>query len=532
MVCAVTFTDPHRLWWLVVLPLLYWLALPPRPRQSAWTPHLAQWREAQRTLRRRPPRLSGLRFLLLAIAATAAVVAHAGPMSVAREGATRLVVVCDTSTSMAAQQANGATAFASATAALREGLASVPPHTDVTLLRCGGALHRRHGASARALHDLGGPAGALAADLAALAEAIASEPRTAVWTVTDGQGQSRLPAVGALSCVPARGPNAAVLAVRATDGWPLPGLSLAVDVVAFAEAPCTVEVTVVGAVTATPAQRVDLVAGTTATLPFALERAPLGGPLEVRVTLPGDVLPADDRWVAVLPPLPAPRIAVLADAEAGPFAHVAAQALAAEVAGTVVDATAGAAVGLLLVDGGVAAIAPGKVRALCFGSRLDPTAAIEPWLEPRIADWDRTGPLTTGLDLSDLQVQTAFPATLPPGEAFLWAADAAGGRVPLAVVCGGDETASVHFAFRLQDSNLPLLPAFPQLLRRAFVRAHGTAARLEVTSPPAAQGEQDLRAGVTAVDRPLPQFAAQPRSMAGWCLLVGLLALAVRAFVR
>jgi hypothetical protein len=40
---------------------------------------------------------------------------------------------------------------------------------------------------------------------------------------------------------------------------------------------------------------------------------------------------------------------------------------------------------------------------------------------------------------------------------------------PLAVVRRHEGGASVHFAFALGESNLGLLPAFPSLLRRAFL---------------------------------------------------------------
>ncbi len=531
MVCALTFLQPQHLWWLLLLPVLYWLALPPRPRRQLWTAHLPQWQQAHAALRRRPPRLSGVRLLLLALAAATAALAHARPVWRGEPGPDRLVVLLDASASMAAHGADGRAAFAAASGTLREHLAALPPQVEVTVLRCGGPHLRRQGASARALHDIGRPEGALDVDLAALAAAIAA-PDTVVWTLTDGQAQAALPTLGALSVFPARGPNAAVLAVRSVDRWPLPGLSLAVDVVWCAAAPATGELRVSGAVQPVPGQRVDLAPGVATTLQFELERTAAGGALEVLLAVPGDALPDDDVWRALLPPLPAPRIAVLADAEAGPFVHIAAQALAAEVAGTVMAADTGAEVGLLLVDGGTAAIAPGRVRALCFGCRLDPTVDVVPWLAPRVADWDRQSPLTAGLDLSELRLTAAFRGVLPAGEAFLWADDGAGARTPLAVVVDGGDTASVHFAFRLQDSNLPLLAAFPQLLRRAFVRCHGSAAALAVTTPAPAAGEQDLRTAATGADRPLPPFAAPDRDLAALCLLAGLLALALRAVAR
>jgi hypothetical protein len=526
--------QPQNLLWLLLLPVLLWLALPPRPRQTLWTPHLAQWHQAHAALKRRPPRLSGPRFLLLAIACAAAVLAHAAPVWSGREGPDRLVVLLDGSASMGANAGDGATAFGAAQARLRERFAELPEHVAVTVLRCGGPRLRRHGASARCLQDLGEPEGPLDVDLAAIARAAAADD-TVVWTLTDGQGPGPLPAVGALSLFPASGPNAAVLAVRATDRWPLPQMRLEVDVGCFAPGAATVSVRVAGAVAQVPATPLRVSPGATATVAFELQRDARGGALEVSIEMPGDALRGDDRWLAALPPLPAPSIAVLASDEVFPFARVAAEALAAEVGGEVVAAGPGVQAGLLLADGGAVPVAPGRVRAVCFGSRYETAAEPEPWLEPQVLDWDRIGPLAAGLDLAELSVQAAFRGTLPPGQPFLWADDGKGGREPLAVIVDGGETASIHFAFRLQDSNLPLLPAFPQLLRRAFVRSYGEAARLQVSSPAPAPGEQDLRPASgrpEGRDRPLPPFSTPDRDLGAMCLLLGLLALALRAFVR
>ncbi|HEX6810918.1 MAG TPA: VWA domain-containing protein [Planctomycetota bacterium] len=529
VVLAMSLTHAAHLWWLLLLPLLYWLALPPRPRQQAWTAHLVQWQLAQRALRQKPPRLSGLRFLLLALACAAAVMAHAGPVWLGTPGPTRLVVLLDASASMAARDGDRS-AFDAATAAVRQQVAALPEHVEVTVLRCGGDLVRRHGPSARALHDVGRPSGALAVDLEQLAAA-ATRADTVVWTLTDGQGQTRLPSKGALTCVGRPGPNAAIVAVRTVDRWPLPGFGVALDVVSCTGGARTGEVRVTGAVHDEPPLSIELEPRTVQTVSLDLERLAKGGPLEVRLHVAGDVLPDDDVWQVELPPLPAPRIAVLADAEAGPYAKVAAETLAQEVEGKVVKAAAGAEVGLLLVDGGAMALVPGRTRAICFGSQFDQRAPV-PWLEPQFADWDRGGALTAGLDLSELRVHCAFRETLPQGQPFLWAEEPGQGRVPLAVVAGDENLASVHFGFRLQDSNLPLLPAFPQLLRRAFVRSYGAAAKLQVRSPAVAAGEQDLEARVAGADRPLPPFGTPDREMGAWSLLLGLVALALRGFLR
>lgn len=527
---------PERLWWLLLLPVLFWLAMPPRPRTVVWTAHLPQWVLAQQTLRRRPPRLRGLRFLLLALACVAAVLAHAGLGLRGTPGPQRLVVLLDASASMAGQGA-----FAAAQAKLREQFATLPESVDLTVLRCGGPLVRRYGASARTLQDLGPAGGAATADLAALAARVAG-PDTVVWTLTDGQGLAPLPTVGALSLVSTAAPNGAVLAVRATDHWPLPQIELEVVVLACTTTAVTGELSLSGAVEpvqgSPPLGRqllettVELLPGVAMTLQRTVVRTKAGGLLTVRLAVPGDGLPGDDAWQLELPPLPAPRIAVLSEAEGGPFAAVAAEALAKEVGGEVVPAAQGQEVGLLLVDGGQAPITPGQVRALCFGSRWAGAAEPTPWLQPVVADWDRTGPLGAGLDLSGLRIACAFRETLPPGEPFLWALEAGGEKVPLAVVAGGPELASVHFAFRLQDSNLPLLPAFPQLLRRAFVRTYGAGAALKslTDAPPA--GEQDLLARAVGTERPIPPLGTDDQSLGPWLLLAGLLCLSLRAFVR
>ena len=524
-----TFLAPAHAFWLLVLPVLYWLSLPSRPRTQTWTPHLAQWQLALSALRWRPPRLARWRFLLLALAAIAAVLAFAQPVLVATSGPTRLVVVLDASASMAAVDAAGISAWSRAKALLQRTFANVPPHVDVTLLRAGGPMVRRHGASARALQDLGEPSGELAIDLSALATAIENDAQTAVWTLSDGQGSASLPTAGGLTVLDGSGSNGAVLAARLQDRWPLPGFSLVVEVVAFADSQITGELRIEGAASDTRA--VELPHGVVRNETFELTRAAAGGPLRVELVVAGDHLAADNTWSVWLPPLPAPRIAVLVDGEAGPFADAAANALAKEVHGTVVAAAAGSEASLLLVDGGQAALGAGRVRALTFGAALAGGVAPTLWRSPTVADWDRLSPLTMGLDLSELRIQQAWRSLLPSGEAFLWADDGAG-REPLAVVVGAGDVASVHFAFRLQDSNLPLLPAFPQLLRRAFVRSYGAGAAPVVQSRPVAAGEQNLLAAARASDRALPTFGGEARDLSPWFLVVGLCALALRAFVR
>lgn len=521
---------PEYLWALAALPLMWWMSRPPAPRRRVWTGHLEQWQLAMQSLRRRPPRGSWLRFVLLAVALIAAAFAAAGAQAAGRPGPQRLVVLLDASASMAAER-DGVSAFDRARQKLAARLRALPAHVEVVLLRCGGDLRRRYGEAARNLNDVGRPSGELAVDLAELADSL-RDAGTEVWVCTDGQGQVRLPTRGGLDVYDARGDNASLLALRVEDQWPLPELVIEADVVVHAAAGAEVQVVAVGAVEGGEQRRaVEWSDSQVATVRFELRRLPSGGDLSLRVALAGDVLAGDDARTLRLPPLPAPRIAVLQDEAAGPFAAVAADVLAAEVRGQVVAPAAGGEVGLLLVDGGVAGLAAGAARAITFGARLLDQPEPEAWLSPQGLDWDREHSVTRGLDLSELEIDRAWRGVLPEGEALIWTEES-GRREPLAVLAQGDGVASMHFAFRLRDANLPLLAAFPQLLRRGFVRSYDQAANLVPDEAAVAAGELDLRYAQPATSRPLAEFGAPPESLARWCLACGLLALALRSLLR
>lgn len=522
---------PEQLWWLLpLLPLLWWLALPPRPRRVLVTAHRAQWLRALGALRRRPPRFRPVRLLLLLLGAVAVALAAAAPATRPRPGPERLLVLLDGSASMAAQR-GGATAFARALETVRRELAALPAHVEVEVVQVnGGGVQRWSGPAARALASVRAPEGALPAPLPELGAAAAASGRTAVWTVTDGRGA--VPDVGALSCTGAPAGNGALLAVAVRDGWPLPELEVQAELCWYGPGAAEGRLAIEGAVMETGERTVALPAGERVAVRLALRRTRAGGPLGLRLSVPGDALALDDGWAAVLPPLPAPRIAVLADGEPGStFATRAAEALAAEVGGEVVAATAGEEAGLLLVEGGSAALEPGSAPFWTFGT-LRPGEKPAVWADPLVVDWDRQDPLMAGLDWSELRIAHALDGALPEGQELLWGSGAGRERRPLAVLVEGARAASLHFAFRLQDSNLGLLPAFPQLLRRGFLRAHREAARIAVTTPPPAPEESDLRGPPPPADRPLPGFGAPARPLAPWCLLLALVLLAVRAGLR
>ena len=124
-----------------------------------------------------------------------------------------------------------------------------------------------------------------------------------------------------------------------------------------------------------------------------------------------------------------------------------------------------------------------------------------------------------------------YPGTcregLPPGKTLI-----SGERGPLMVVVESGDRATVHTAFRMADSNIGLLPAFPQLLRRSLSRAYGEPARPRPEPPRLlSPAESELRHAAGQVrNRPLPEFGRDGSSLAVPVLLLGLLALAVRVY--
>lgn len=529
-----TLNEPQRLWWLVLLPLVWLLALPPRPVRVLLTAHMQQWLLAREALRREAPRVRPLRLVLLLLALACCIVAHADPRSRTAAGAERLVVLVDASASMGARVNAGTSVLEEAVATVRDRLATVGESVEVRIVALGehaavldGILARTGGADLRA-------GGTLPGDLDAMARG-AMDERTAVWTLTDGQpqGGSVLPAVGGLSVLGTRRENWAIAAVQCTDGWPAVRVGLRVELASHADRPARAVLRTSGAVAPLAPVEVDLAPRQLATVELAVDRLPAGGVLELRVEVDGDALSLDDAWRASLPPLPAPRIGVLAEpGDPGRSARLAARALAEELGGTVVeDPAPGSVVAFTLLEGGVAELQPGAARIASFGTRGAGSDVPRVAAGIALADWRREDPLLRGIDLSELAVRTALVDALPAGDVLVTGQRPSGEIVPLAVAVRGQAATSIHFAFRLADSNLALLPAFPQLLRRAMLAAHGDGVRIEVADPvPAA--ESDLSALPGPGGRPLPPLRTPGRALAAWFLLGALGLLVVRAWLR
>lgn len=513
-------THPELLWWLLLLPVLWWLHRPPRPRRVVTTPYLALWRRAQQRLRRRPHRLRWLRLLLMLFAAAATVLALAGLRLGGQHGARALVVLLDTSASM---QAGGADQRARRQVA--EVTAALPDGIETALVELGDGMRLRPGPASTWFAEWP-EAGGTGRDWGAWIASLAREG-TALWTLTDGRGPSPAPDAGALTLLDGPSDNFAITALEVEDAWPLAAVTARVQVTAFTRDAGEVTLRVAGGVAAVEPRKLVSKAGETQLVEWTLERA-AGG--EVRFLLGGgDALALDDVAAVRIPPPPPRDVAVLADAEAGPWIGAAAEVLATATSGRVVGADGAAEAGFTLVEGGVFAQEPGTLRFVTFGTRRDGTRELErsDLLEhPVVVDWDREHPITAGLDLSDLRVRSALAAPLPPGRVLI-----RGEAGPLAVWVDGPQFPSLHFQFRLSDTNLPLLPAFPQLLRRAYAHAFG-AGPAPVARGLLSAAESDLRrVGAPPESRPLPPFAEPGQSLVLPLLLAALAALVLRVYV-
>ncbi len=517
----IEFAQPERLWGLGLGILILLLALPPRPQREVLTAHLPQWLRALRRHKRSPLRYPWLRTLLLLLAFCAAVMAGSRPRVPARPGPTQLRVVVDASASLHARQVQGS-AWDDLRRALRQGLDRLPPHVRarVEFVRCDRLVQ-----FLREVDDLGAPSPcALGMDLARVARAAQTDD-VAVWTLTDGR--AAVPTLGALTLVGRVADNVGITALRVDDRWPLPDVELEIEVGNFTSSARPVTVRVAAAATvleepSPPPVTCQLAQGAREVVRWSLRRR-TGG--DVRVQIDGDdALALDDAVRCTLPPPPAPRIAVQSDSDA-PFLRTAAEVLAAETGGEVVAATErDARVSFVLVEGGVQRAADwADLPGLTFGTRFVVDGAAPPDPAPLLGtaiEWDRTDALTRGLDFSEVRV--ARLAAVVTGAALLQQGD-----VPLAARAPNGR--AVHFAFRLSDSNLWLLPAFPQLLRRCYAAAHADTAKVGFAADNLVDaGESDLRAVDPASDRPLPPFGAPAIDLTAWFALAALLALLAR----
>lgn len=524
-------SSPERLLWLVPAAALLWLlAQPPRPRIPLFTAHSAQWRLAMERARRRPPRFRALRWLLAVLACAFLALAAAEPVAASDGNPVRVVFLVDGSASGAAKSVGGETAFDMAIRRVRAEAAAIPAHVDVeVVIARGSSLSRWSGEAARLLSDPGIPDGSLPADLGSLAASLASD-RTVVWTVGDGQAPSGLPPKDALWTPVGRPlPNAALDVVEFDDAWPLSPIGFRVRIVSYANAELRGVMRIEGAVVAPAERAFELAARGTVSLDLRAERAPSGGIVRVFAVTPGDALQLDDVVEFEVPPLPRTAIAVQAEEEGIGFAAAAGRSLASAVGGSVVEAAPGQPVGFLIAEGGEGAFPVDPGPLLAFGRKRD---AAQPWPSPLVVDWDRADPVLAGLDLSELEIAHALRGTLPPGRALLNGQLPDGSNAPLAVVEEGARGNAYHFAFRLQDSNLGLLAAFPQMLLRCYEQSQPGPRAVSRRKPGIPASESDLSEIAPSTSRTGVRWAAQSADLSAWCAALALTLLALRSGVR
>lgn len=525
-----TLTSPERLWWLLAVLLVLWLlAQPPRPRTALATAHPAQWRLAQERIRRRPQRFRALRWALLCLACAMLGLAAAEPVDSAHRALRRVTFLVDGSASMGARDDAGRTAFDRAIERARQLAQTVPAHVEVEAVMVrGGTVERRRGDSARSITDPGLPVGSLPAPLGELAAA-ASQEDAIVWTIGDGQGGAgEAPSTGAWTRIASGARNVALLDPAVDRDAPRNRLRVRAVVRSFADEALRVRTLVDGAASDT-ARELELAPRASAPVEWDLERRPEGGTVRVSIATPGDALAEDDWFELVVPPQPRARIAVQAEEATAPFATAAGKALADSVGGSIVDAAPGVAVGFLLVEGGLGELPADPGPMVSFG-RSRPGAA--PWPSPLVVDWDRKEPIFEGLDLSELEIAHALTGALPAGKTLLTGQLPDGSLAPLAVAVDGARGRAVHFAFRLQDSSLGLLAAFPQMLLRCYEASQPGRGVVEVRNGEVPGAESALGPAAPSDERRLDLQAEPPRNLAAWLVLLALALLAVRSGVR
>lgn len=514
---------PERLWWLLALPILYLLSLPPTPRARVLTAHLRQWRLALAKLRRQPVRFRRLRFWLMMLAASATILAASQPSLAGREGPSRLVILLDDSASMAAAEAGEDSAWRQARALLETQLSQLPQHVSLQLALSSDARISR-GSPAEILAALpAAPAGEPRVSFVELASSLVSQDQV-VWTISDGRDPRTLPAVGAFSLVAKDLRNRGLIGCRIEDRWPLPEIEITIEVGDFGYGQDQLQLEIRGGGgPSTFSIRLDRGRGEAV---LQLARGP-GGMVLVSLRGTPDGLPVDDQLQLWLPPPPAPDIALLSRSESSLWLRKAAEVLASESGGQVLTESLQRP-DFMLVEGGWLQQPWG--RGISFGTGFgDPKGAAKAQRQGlQVLDWNRNDPVTRGLDFSDLRIERALAAEfLPAGDVLLWGTGGA-----LMVLAGAGASRSLHIAFQLADSNLPLLPAFPQLLRRAFARCYGDQSRARLaTGNLLSASESDLHLMMPRpLDRPLPAFGLPGTSLSVPLLLLALLALAGRVY--
>jgi hypothetical protein len=454
----VSFGRPGWLWLLLLAAPIVALFLVRRRARPVEVSSLLLWSRVLADEARRSWLGTLREFLALALnlAILAAVtLAAAGPARVTAEEAPETwLIVLDGGAAMAAPHPDGGTRFdrareeaaaVIACAARTDRIALVRAGPSPTLLAPVGATREM---LLRALEDAAPGPGV--ADLDAATSLVGGADRIVVIGGED-------PGSGAFVGTGDPAVNVGITDVDAARERDGPGTRITVRLANAGSEAARREIVVRGPEGRRASVMVDLAPGEKAERTVLLEPASEG--LATVLLEPSDVLPADDR--ATVPVAPRRRLRILALAELPPFL-----AAALEAAGDAVDAGSGR------VDAIPSPLPPNTV--VLVAGREPPTGAESAWIldapggEPRdapaVTGWSSAHPVLRGLDLGNLGLRRARPIAPSSGEVALVTAE--GGAIVTADET--DDRRVLRFRFRLEDGNLPVLAAFPLMVRNAL----------------------------------------------------------------
>ncbi|MGH8678242.1 MAG: hypothetical protein ACREUQ_07825, partial [Burkholderiales bacterium] len=406
--------------------------------------------------------------LLACLIATCIVAALTKPwVGPSAAGAGRVVIVVDTSPTMAARTTDGATRFEHARRQAQSLIDSAGPDAEFLVVDT--------------MHQIATPAFESADEAGAqlmllhlghdrnprIPEAVAVTPARSRFVITDGVLLRNIPADSTAVSVFEPVENVGITALELK---PVPGdprrVEALIEVTNAGGTPKDVDLVVTGVGAQRIARQVALQANSAAAQTLDVS-AFEGGPLRAALTAPGDALAADDVAYDYVPMRRALRVTLVSAANAYLRKSLAAQprirlkAVPSNLYRDDGDAD------LYVFD----RFAPGQ-QPSAPSLLLRPTPAA--WLpatgqeiaEPQIASWDGAHPLLDNISLRDLYIADATPARRGPMSDGKVLVGARGGE-PLMMAQDG-ERRWVWLAFDLDHSNFALHAGFPVFLSNAI----------------------------------------------------------------